>query len=97
MKETQVERYLVQEVAKLGGEAYKFTSPGRRDVLDRLCVFPNNIHAFVECKATGKIPTEAQWREMERLKYKGHWALWVDRRSEVDKFINKIKLMIGGE
>ena len=97
MKEKIIEKWLVQEVTKLDGTAYKFKSPGRHSVPDRICVFPNNIHAFVECKATGKIPTEAQWREIERIRDKGHWVLVIDRRSEIVKFINKVKLMIGGE
>lgn len=97
MREALIEKWLVQQVTKLGGIAYKFKSPQRRSVPDRICAFPNGIIAFVECKATGKIPTEAQWREMERLKDRGHWVLVVDRRSEIVRFIDKAKQMIGGE
>lgn len=96
MKEKDVEKYLVKEVRKLGGTAYKFKSPQRRSVPDRLCVCPEGVLAFVECKATGEEPTEAQYREMERLIERGHWVTWVDRYSDVDKFINKVKQMIGG-
>ena len=94
MKEKDVEQYLINEVEKLDGIAYKFKSPQRRSVPDRLCVLPNNIHAFVECKATGEVPTPAQWREINRLKDRGHWAFYVDRKSQINQFINKVKQMI---
>lgn len=97
MKEELVEKWLVQEVQKLGGLAIKFKSPGRRSVPDRICIFPKGVLAFVECKATGKIPTEAQHREIERLRDRGHWVVVIDRRSEIVKFIDKVKQMIGGE
>ena len=94
MREKIIEKWLVQQVDNLGGIAYKFKSPGRKNVPDRLCIFPNNIHAFVECKATGEEPTEAQYREMERLIDRGHWVLVIDRRSEIIRFSNKVKQML---
>ncbi len=98
MREKIIEQYLVDEVEKLGGIAYKFKSPGRKNVPDRLCIFYNNIHAFVECKATDEEPTPAQYREIDRLKDRGHRALWVDRKSDVVLFISAIRQIIkGGE
>ncbi len=94
MKEKIIEQYLVDEVEKLGGIAYKFKSPGRKNVPDRLCIFPNNIHAFVECKATGEEPTEAQYREINRLRRRGHWATWVDSKYLINIFIHGAKLKI---
>ena len=96
MNEAKIEQYLVDEVKKLNGIAYKFKSPQRRSVPDRICTFPEVVLAFVEVKATGEEPTDAQWREMNRLIDMGFWVLWVDRKSQVDKFINKVKQMIGG-
>ena len=40
MLESTIEHYLVRTVHKLGGEALKFTSPGRRHVNDRLVLLP---------------------------------------------------------
>lgn len=97
MREKDIEKFLVKEVGKLGGTAYKFTSPGRRSVPDRICMFPNGVLAFVEIKATGEEPTEAQYREIERIGEKGHWVMWVDCNWDIVKFINKVKQMIGGE
>ena len=97
MKEIIIEQYLVREVKKINGIPYKFKSPQRRSVPDRLCIFDNNIIAFVELKATGKKPTEAQGREMDRLTLKGQWVLWVDSKSGVNNFIKKVKMMLGGD
>ena len=97
MQEKIIEQYLINEVEKLDGIAYKFKSPQRRSVPDRLCVFPNGVLAFVEVKATGEAPTEAQVREINRLADRNHWVFWVDSKWLIDKFINKVKQMIGGD
>ena len=89
--EREIEAYLVQQIRQLGGEAYKFTSPGRRAVLDRLCVMPEGIIAFVEVKATGNLPTDAQCREINRLKQKGHLAGFVNSKESVNAVIQYLK------
>lgn len=72
---------------ELHGIAYKFTSPGRRAVPDRICVVPGHCF-FVECKATGKDLTESQTRERDRLRYKlDQWHYMVNSKSMVDKVI----------
>ena len=78
MDEKTVERELVKRVKEEGGIAYKFSSPGRRSVPDRLCLFPGGKILFVECKAPGKRPTVAQVKEHERLKALGFEVLIVD-------------------
>lgn len=97
MQEKTIEQYLVKEVKKIDGIPYKFKSPQRRSVPDRLCIFDKNITAFVELKATGEIPTDAQFREMDRLICKGCWVLWTDSKSGVNNFIKKVKMMLGGD
>ena len=41
MREKDIERILVTEVKKLGGRAYKWTSPGNDGVPDRIVIFPD--------------------------------------------------------
>jgi hypothetical protein len=69
--EKDVEQYLRDAVRSVGGEAYKFTSPNRRSVPDRVCVFPQSDGTvrivFVECKRPGSTWTEKQKRERDRL------------------------------
>lgn len=87
MLEKTVEKYLVKRVEALGGTAYKFTSPQRRNVPDRLVVFPGNLIFFVEVKAPGKKPTDGQLREHKRLQEKGARVYVVDSREQINKLL----------
>lgn len=91
VSEASVEKFLREQIIKLGGEAYKFTSPGRRGVLDRLCVLPNGVVAFVEVKAPGKRPTDMQAREIQRLIKKGHTATYVDSTLSVLELVKQLQ------
>ncbi|AYD44698.1 VRR-NUC domain-containing protein [Yersinia rochesterensis] len=71
IREDSIEDNLVKEVKKSGGIAYKFVSPGRRSVPDRLVLLPDGKVIFVECKAPGEKPTSAQLREHEKLRALG--------------------------
>ena len=84
MDEKTVERELVKRVKEEGGIAYKFSSPGRRSVPDRLCLFPGGKILFVECKAPGKKPTKLQAREHERLRAMGFEVVIVDNKETVE-------------
>ena len=53
LKEVDAERHLVRLVEKAGGKAYKFVSPGRAGVADRLVVLPGGRVWFVELKVAG--------------------------------------------
>ena len=56
MLEKRVESILVAGIKKLGGKAYKFTSPGNAGVPDRLVVLPGGKIHFVELKTeSGKL------------------------------------------
>lgn len=89
--EKVLERYLCDQVKALGGEAYKFVSPMRRFVLDRLCVLPKGLVWFVEVKSEGQVPSEGQFREIERLTLKGHHATYVSTKAGVNKVINQMR------
>ena len=52
--EKQVERYLCRCVRRIGGRAYKWTSPGCCGVPDRLVFFPGGGIVPVELKAPGR-------------------------------------------
>ena len=78
MLEKEIELSLVKRIKALGGVAYKFTSPNRRSVPDRLCLLPGGRVVFVECKAPGKMPTVLQAKEHERLRELGFAVLIVD-------------------
>ena len=68
MKESTIEKHFVAKVKALGGVAYKFTSPARAAVPDRMFIRQDGIVWFCEFKAAGKKPTPAQEREHTRLR-----------------------------
>lgn len=86
--ERDIERYLVKRVKDLGGVAYKFTSPSRRGVPDRLCVFPDGVSVFIECKAPKKKPTVLQAHEIERLRNLGQQVFVVDSKELIDDIVD---------
>ena len=48
--EKDIERHLVRRVAERGGVAYKWVSPGRVGVADRIVMLPGGRVWFVELK-----------------------------------------------
>lgn len=54
MKESDIESYLRKKVEANGGKCWKWVSPGRRGVPDRIVIMPGGVVAFVELKAPGK-------------------------------------------
>jgi len=84
VREADIEAHLVKRVKEAGGIAYKFTSPQRRSVPDRLVLMPGGQVWFAELKAPGAKPTEAQAREHERLRSMGFTVEVVDDKGLID-------------
>ena len=53
MKESEVEKYFVWTVERMGGKTWKFTSPRRKGVADRIACLPDGTTWFVELKTKG--------------------------------------------
>ena len=70
MLEAQIEKAVSEYAKSKGHLVYKFTSPARAAVPDRLFIHPTGFVYFCEFKATGKKPTPQQ--EREHLRLKGH-------------------------
>ena len=68
MLEKQIEAKVCEYARERGLLVYKFTSPARAAVPDRLFVLPNGKMFFVEFKREGEKPTPAQEREHHRLR-----------------------------
>ncbi|MNO85003.1 VRR-NUC domain protein [compost metagenome] len=86
MLERDIEAYLVKRCKEIGALADKFTSPQRRSVPDRLITFSGRV-LFVELKATGKKPTEAQVRDHDRRRAAGAEVVWLDSKEQVDHML----------
>ncbi|OMQ26876.1 VRR-NUC domain-containing protein [Serratia oryzae] len=81
IRESVIEANLVKQVKAAGGTAYKFTSPGRRGVPDRLVLLPGGRAVFVECKAPGETPRPDQLREHNRLRALGFAVVVLDSKN----------------
>lgn len=88
--EAYVEEYLEDKATALGWRCYKFTSPGRLAVPDRIVV-GNSHTVFVECKAPGEKPRATQVRELRGLANRGAEVCCIDTREQADALIAYIK------
>ena len=89
MREASIERKLRREVAKRGGRALKFISPGWSGAPDRLVLLPGGKIIFVELKAPGKKPRPLQLKRHEELRQLGFHVEVIDSPEGVDEFIRR--------
>ena len=88
MLEKSVEKFIRDGVKRLGGVAYKFTSPGNVGVPDRLILFPCGRIVFVEVKAEGGKVSVMQERQIRRIRSLGFPVAVVEGISEAKKFLD---------
>lgn len=88
MREKEIEALLRDGVKRLGGIAYKFTSPGNSGVPDRLVVFRGRAPIFVELKTKAGRLTELQEVQIERLRSLGQDVRVLYGKDDVLKFLN---------
>lgn len=87
MRETEIEKYLTEQVRRQGGVALKFVSPGCTGVPDRIVVLPGGQVGFLELKRPGERPRKDQEYRIRQLKNLGCTAGWADTRDKVDEFL----------
>jgi hypothetical protein len=66
--ENDVEKYLIRQVKAIDGLCWKWVSPGRRGVPDRIVVLPGGGIYFVELKAPGKTERPDQVLVQKKLR-----------------------------
>jgi hypothetical protein len=84
--ESEIEQYFVWTVQRMGGTAYKFTSPAHRGVADRIACLPDGSTWFVELKAPGGRPSPLQKLFAARMKElrQNYTILW--SKTEIDQW-----------
>ena len=87
IRESAVEKEFVARVQAAGGQAYKFTSPGRRGVPDRLVLLPARAPEFVELKRKGQKAKPHQLREHERMRAAGAVVHIIDDQAGIDRLL----------
>jgi len=93
MFEKDIEDKVCRYARDHGVLAYKFTSPNRAAVPDRLFIAPGGRIWFCEFKRRGMKPTPAQEREHKRLRGQGAIVFVVDN---VDSGLIMVDMMIEG-
>lgn len=86
MRESLIEKALVERVKALGGMCEKFTSPSRRGVPDRIVTLPGGKIVFVELKATGGKLSVLQQRDHARRRALGCYVLVIDSLESANAF-----------
>lgn len=84
IRESRIERRLVDAVKKAGGHAYKFTSPGQAGVPDRIVLLPDGEVVFAEVKAPGGSVSPIQRVEISRIRRLGFRVVIVDDEDGID-------------
>jgi hypothetical protein len=90
MKEKIVENHFVWAVERAGGKTYKFTSPGRKGVADRIACLPDGSTWFVELKTKGgrlSVLQKMFMSDMALLK-QNYACLWT--KEQVDEWIKSV-------
>ncbi len=87
MRESFLERKLVDAVKRIGGKAPKWVSPGNRGVPDRIVILPSGRTIYVEMKAPGKPLEPLQKKWAKTLRSLGHRVYKIDSATDIDKFI----------
>ena len=85
--ERDIERYLVRRAIEHGGKAYKWVSPGRVGVADRIVLLPGGVVWFVELKTVkGRLSAWQKWfaAEMRRM---GMNYIVIRSKEQVDKWL----------
>lgn len=87
-KEKDIEAKICALIKRHGGIAYKFTSPARRSVPDRLVLMPSGVIFFLEVKRPGAKATVKQEREHERMRALGATVFVVDNVADVELILD---------
>jgi len=90
--EKVIEAKIRQYALSKGCLCYKFTSPNRRSVPDRLFIAPGGVVWFIEFKRRGEKPTAAQAIEIATLKMKGANVFVCDSVEDGKMVVNQMIL-----
>ena len=97
MRERDIEKWLRRQIERLGGLAFKFTSPGNEGVPDRLAVLPGGLIYFIELKADrGRLSPLQVWQQ-DRLRQLGVNVAVIRGMDEAAAFIEEVRDAIHDE
>lgn len=89
-REREVERHLVQEMAKLGIECIKWVPDQLPGMPDRLCLLPGGMVLWIELKTKGGRLSEIQKYRHQWLRSQGHEVKVIWSSEQVDELIESM-------
>lgn len=89
MKESQIEKKLIQETERLNGKCFKFSSYGNNGVPDRIVLLDGKCY-FVELKAPGKPLRPIQDYRKREFQKLGFTVRVIDSLQGVSEFIEEV-------
>lgn len=89
MRESEVEKKVVDYAKAKGWLVYKFVSPSQRGVPDRIFICGGEIF-FIEFKAPGKKPTKLQNKVFSRIREELFEVYIIDDVEQGKKLIDKL-------
>lgn len=92
MLEKDIEHYFKHQLERYGAKVWKFVSPGKRGVPDRLILLPGGRVRFVELKAPGKKARPLQKAVFNKMADLGHTVYVIDSKVDVDALIDQWRL-----
>ena len=93
MKESEIEKFFSREMHKRGAIVYKFISPNRRGVPDRIFITKKGNLFFVEFKARQGRYSALQERELQRLLAHNQMAFRVRGHEEAVELLEVLRDM----
>lgn len=96
MKESDIERFFVDECKKSGWLALKFISPSMSGLPDRIVLMPGGRLFFAELKAPGKKPRRLQKAVHARLTRLGFRVCVIDSKAAAKMYIEIFSMGGGG-
>lgn len=91
MLEKEIESKSMRHAKAHGWIAYKFTSPSKRSVPDRIFISPSGIVIFIEFKRKDGKATSGQEREIAKLREQGCTVVIFDSVGQVKFMVEIIK------
>lgn len=85
--EKDIEKRVCDYAKSLGMLCYKFTSPAKRSVPDRMFITKTGIVFFIEFKRLGQNPTDGQIVEIKKIRDKGVKVFVIDNVEEGKRVI----------
>ena len=91
MLEKEIERWLGEQMKKLGCLYFKFTSPSNPGVPDRIVITPDGRTIYVELKTEiGRLSNIQKW-QIERMRACGADVRRVNGKDEARAFAREVK------